>query len=228
MVSYEDLIHPIDSSLVSKFLPLTDLVDVRISAGCPLQSCVSRFTDEDVERLAIALPKLEVLTLGERPCKANTCPTTILSLLSLSIHCTKLRYLNIHFSTRNIWVDMLDTFCDAYSHGLHLRPKSGLKTLVVQDTPLDIDYSGHTPAFVSMGMVMIFPSLNKFVSETSAWDRLEFVVKNFGLDPELPVLTEKLVKLLYEMKVQAEENPGAPPGSFVCPCLSFDARGRVH
>jgi len=227
VVSYDNPILPIDSSLVSKFLQLTDLVDVRIGTGCFFRPCVSQFTDEDVERLAIALPKLEALTLGEWPCDSNTCPTTVRSLLSLSIHCTKLRYLNIHFRTWNLWVDMLDVFCDAYSQGLHLRPKSGLKMLVTREMPISIDFSGHTPVFVSVGMLMIFPSLTEFLSESSEWGRLGFLVKGFGLDPELPVLTEKLMKLLNEMKVQAVENPGAPPSSVVS-YLSFDERRSVH
>ena len=81
--------------------------------------------DEDVERLAIALPKLEAVSLGEWPCMpADTCPTTIRSLLSFSIHCLKLRYLNTHFRTANLRVDVMDMFVNAYSQGLHLRPEA--------------------------------------------------------------------------------------------------------
>ena len=212
---------PIDSSLVSRFLPFTGLVELRIRTDCLFRPCVSKFTDEDVERLAIALPKLEAISLGKRPCLSDTCPTTIRSLLSFSIHCLKLRYLNIHFRAANLWANMVDVFCHAYSQGLHLRPKSSLQTLVTQETPISINLSGHSAAFISIGMLMIFPSLTKFVLGCPAWTQLEVLVKDFGLRQELPVLTEKLMKLLSEARVQATENQGVPASPFVSPRLFF-------
>ena len=188
---------PIDSSLISRHLPFTSLINVKIGMKCLFQRCASRFTDQDAERLAIALPELETLSLCERPCDANTCPTTIRSLLSFSIHCLKLRYLSIHFRTANIQADVLDMLSYAHSQGLHLRPKSGLKVLATGG--MYVELSDHDPALISMGMLMIFPSLDEFVkrppthSRSSAWSRLEVLMEAFRLTGMAANFTEKFM-----------------------------------
>lgn len=195
-VSYHHPTLPIDSSLISRFLSFPELSDVRISMRCIPGRCRSQITDEDVGRLATALPKLEALSLGELSCNSNTCPTTIRSLLVLSIHCPKLRYLNIHFRTGSLQADTLDMLGDAYSRGLHLRPKCALKTLVTQG--MLVDFLAHNPVFISIGMLMVFPSLTGFVQSIipDAWAHLEAMVKLLGSVPELPALTEGLMRVL--------------------------------
>lgn len=215
VVSYNHPTFPISSSLVSRFLPLAGLVDVRISTGCLSGPCISQFTDQDVERLAIALPKLEALTLGEMPCNSDTCPTTIRSLLFLSIRCPRLRYLNVHFRTGNLREDMLEMLGDAYSQGLHSRPKCALKTLVTQG--MHVNSLCCDRMLISVGMLMIFPSLNTFVSRSPAWDRFGALVKLLELVPELSGLTEGLMRLLDEVRTQPVETSRVPANSAVSP-----------
>ena len=131
VLAYRHPTLPIDSPLVTRVLPFAGLTDVLFDMGCFMRPCVSKFTDQDVERLAIALPNLEALTLGGWPCHGDTCPTTVRSLLFLSVHCTKLRHLNIHFRMANLRADMLDLLGYAYSQGLHSKPKCPLNALVV-------------------------------------------------------------------------------------------------
>jgi len=218
-VSYHHPTLPIDSSLVSRFLPFTDLVELRISMECRfLGPCVSRFTDEDVERLTAALPKLEAVTLGETPCHYATCPTTIRSLLSFSTHCANLRYLNMHFRTGNLRADMLDLLGYAYSQGLHSRPKCILKALVTQGMPLNL--SDYDPALISMGIQMIFPSLTRFVSMSPEWARLEAPVVALGRVGGFEDLTEQLIRSLG--KLRAESVGGrVPADSAVSSYLPF-------
>jgi len=196
MVSCGHSTLPIDSSLISRFLPFADLVDLRIRAKCFFRSCVSKFTDEDAERLTAALPKLEVVTLGECPCIPDTCPTTVRSLLSFSIHCQKLKYLNIHFHTSDLRADMLDLLGNAYSQNLHSKPKCVLETLAPHMLPLDL--SDCNPALFSMGMLMIFPSLTKLASYSPEWVQLEVLVKAMRHDRECEVATEELMRSLSE------------------------------
>jgi hypothetical protein len=212
--------HPlfVDSLLVSRILPLAGLTEVFFDMGCLMRPCVSKFTDQDVERLAIALPNLEALTLGESPCDQNTCPTTVRSLLSLSVHCTKLRHLNIHFRTENLRADMLDLLSYAYSQGLHLRPKCSLGALKVGEMlPKLADYD---PMLVSIGMLMIFPSLVKFSTRSPAWAKMEMMVKAMGKVGEpLTTMTENLMETLNEVREHAEN--GYPTLSAVSARLSF-------
>ena len=203
-VSYHHPSLPVDSSLVSRFLPFTGLVEIRISMECrPFAGiCVSRFTDEDVECLTAALPKLEAVTLGKYPCQFDTCPTTIRSLLSFSIHCPKLRYLNIHFRTANLRADMLDLLGYAYSQGLHSKPKCILKTLVTQEMPLKL--SDYDPILLSMGMLMIFPSLAQFYSRSrGAWVRLQALVVTLGKVEVVATLTEQLMQSLDKVRAES-------------------------
>ena len=214
----------LDSSLISRFLPLTELVDVQIKVGCLFRPCASQLTDQDVECLAIALPKLKALTLGDYPCGCDTCPTTIRSLLSLSIHCTQLKYLNIHFRMANLRADMLDTLADAYSQGLHSRPKCVLETLVVQEMRLELpDYD---PILISMGMLMIFPSLTKFVSVqlSPAWFLLEMLMKVMAQIGEVSIVTEQLMRCLGAARESVDD--GVPMRSAVSSRLSSGLTGK--
>ena len=210
IINYHHPSLPIDSSFISRFIPFTGLVELRLRNECTYGGpCASRFTDEDVECLAIALPKLEALTLGEWPCDSDTCPTTIRSLLSLSIHCPKLRYLNLHFRTTNLRADILDLLGDAYSQGLHLRPKCVLRTLVTQDMPLNL--SDYDPVLVSIGLLMIFPSLDMFVASPSVWTQLGFLVKVFGLvRTTILVMTEQLMECLSQARESVDGRVPAP------------------
>ena len=203
MVSCNHSPLPIDSSLISRFLPFTNLVELQIMTECMFSGpCVSHLTDEDVEQLVIALPKLEAVTLGEWPCDSDTCQTTIRSLLSFSTHCAKLRYLNIHFRTANLRADMLDLLGNRHSRDLYSKPKCVLKTLVTKSLPLKL--SDYDPGLISIGMLMIFPSLTKFVSESSTWARLEVLVKDLGQVSQLAGLTEKFIGFLNDIRESAE------------------------
>ena len=213
-LSYGNSILPVDSTLIFRLLPHGSLVDVKIGLNCsPFRPCASRFTDQDAERLAIALPKLEALSLGERPCRADTCPTTIRSLLSFSIHCPKLRYLSIHFRTANLRADMLDLLSYAYTQGLHSRPKCVLNGLMIGE--MRGDFADSDPGLISIGMLMIFPSLTKFGTRSPAWGRLELLVNTLRQTEGTAHLTEKLVMYISRARELARDGtPGRSAVSF--------------
>jgi hypothetical protein len=213
---------PINSSLISRLIPLANLADVKIEMGCLFRPCVSQITDQDVERLAIALPKLEALSLGEWPCGADTCLTTIRSLLFFSIHCPKLRYLSIHFRMANLRADMLDLLGYAYSQGLHSRPKCVLGALVTGEMYTKL--SDYDPGLISMGMLMIFPSLTKFVTRSPTWTQLEVLVKALGQVGGVVTVTEGLMECLNGVR-ESVENGVVPVRSAVSFCLSFGLSG---
>ena len=218
ILAYRHPILPMVSSLVSRVLPFTGLTEVFFDMGCCMRPCVSKFTDQDVEQLAIALPKLKALTLGGWPCSGDTCPTTVRSLLSLSVHCTKLDHLSIHFRTANLRADMLDLLGYAYSQGLQSRPKCPLGALVVGEMfPKLADYD---PALISIGMLMIFPSLVKLATRSPVWAKVGVMVKCLGQAGEqLTIVTENFMRILDEAREQAEN--GTPTRSAVSTRLSF-------
>jgi hypothetical protein len=214
---------PLDLSLVSKFLPFTGLInlDLKIGTRCFMRPCISQFTDQDVERLAIALPKLEALTLGW-PCEADTCPTTVRSLLFLSIHCTKLKHLYIHFRVSSLQEDMVDTLDYAYSQGLHSKPKCPLEALALGVMPLRL--TDNSTMIISIGMVMIFPSLTKIVSMFPNWTQLEVTMRALGQLEGTPAMTENFMRCIKEVREAAEN--GVPARSAVSSCLSPGLVGK--
>ena len=198
----------IDSALLSKFLPFTSLVNMFIGEGCQIEdsNCTSRFTDEDVESLAIAMPKLEVLTLGRRPCNANTCPTTVLSFLFLSIHCTKLKQLSIHFRTSNMPAEIMSMVDYASSHDLFQRPKCPLDTLVMGDQILHLE--DHEIALVSVGIAVIFPFLTRFGESFNRASLLKNTIAALGMAQESLDLTGILMAQLVQLRsFEEHESP---------------------
>ena len=187
---------PIDSTLLSKLIPLTNLVEITAGLQCMQRGagCASRFSDQDVEHLALALPKLEVLVLGETPCGANTCPTTILSLLFLSIHCASLKLLSVHFRTTHMAMDVMAMVDYAHSHDLHRRPKCVLEELVAGDQIAQLE--DHEFALASMGISTIFPSLTR-IQCSQDYGRLEHVVTMCGKVQE----STDLMKFLNELRL---------------------------
>jgi hypothetical protein len=216
-LAYHHPTLPFDSPLVSRFLPFTDLVNLSLKTGmgCLLRPCISQFTDQDVERLAIALPKLEVLILGW-PCGEDTCPTTVRSLLFLSVHCTKLKHLNIHFHMMSLQADMVDTLGYAYSQGLHSRPKCALESLVTGEMRLQ---STDNTVVLPIGLLMIFPSLTKLAARSSTWAQLELMVTALRLLEGTQGMTEKLMKYIKEAREPVES--GVPARSAVSSRVSF-------
>ena len=208
-----------DSTLLSKLLPLTNLVEITVGLQCMQQGagCASRFSDQDVEHLALALPKLEVLVLGETPCGANTCPTTILSLLFLSVHCASLKLLSVHFRTIHMAMDVMAMVDYAHSHGLHQRPKCALGILVARNQiPPLADYE---LALVSMGISTIFPSLTR-IQGSREWGYLKHLVTMCGKVQE----STDFMKFLNELRLsELSEGHVSSSSSLVSPS-PFPAR----
>jgi hypothetical protein len=78
----------------------------------------------------------------------------------------------------SLQVDMVDTLAYAYSQGLDLYQKCPLEALVTGGMPLQI--ANHNTTIISVGMLMIFPSLEKIVTISPTWARLGGTVKALG------------------------------------------------
>lgn len=73
------------------------LVRLRLESPCYIDKCGFLLTDENVEEIATALPRLVNATFV-RVCFHNSCETTVFSLVSLSVCCKNLEDLKIHFN----------------------------------------------------------------------------------------------------------------------------------
>ena len=110
------------------------------------EGCVSHLTDGGMGNLAAALPRSKILQLG-RPCRYNSCDTTVASLLLISTHCLYLAVLEVHFNTLTIAGDMQHPLSTDSERD---RAKCELRGLMVGYLPLGV--SGEDFDVVVMGL----------------------------------------------------------------------------
>ena len=157
----------IDASFTSPIQLFHNLVDLTIPVLChPDQGrCTFELNNNNIAGLVVALPRLESLFLG-RPCSNNSCTTTVACLLIISVHCTKLQELEIHFNTANVIRDFEDLSED-YQELLSL-PRCALRRLNIHRIPLTLDGPGFEA--VVNGISSIFPSLELLVGVGQVWN----------------------------------------------------------
>jgi len=145
----------INSTLLSSVAKFWNLVGLQVVGDCSgAEGCISRLTDDDVESLAAALPRLTNVELV-KPCRHNSCKTTISSLLSLSIHCLGLKFLEIHFNTQTIVGDMRRLLDGGLGRD---KAKCELWYLPAGNSPLEV--RREDAETIAMGFKAIFPHLD--------------------------------------------------------------------
>ena len=162
----EDII--IDSTFLSSIAKFRNLVTLQVSTYyCGITGgCFFHITDNDVKDLAVALPRLEILRLGE-PCRWNTCGTTVASLVLISVHCLDLTHLETHFNTQTIVGDMQGLLDGGAERD---RAKCKLRRLLVGCMPLDV--YGKDIRIVALGFKVVFPHLTGFEGCSYGWQEL--------------------------------------------------------
>ena len=163
----------IDSSFASTIQMFRNLVSLNVGAHCHDENghgqCAFKLDNDGVNKLAMALPRLESLFLG-RACHENTCATTVACLLAVSVCCVKLQELEVHFNTTNITDDFKNISEDPRFRELRSLPRCTVPYLEIYQTPLTLDEPGLET--VVNGMLNIFPALRWFAGREQAWDRL--------------------------------------------------------
>ena len=141
----------VDSITISPVLKFRNLVSLYMHTYCPhMEDCVFRLTDHDMESLAAALPRLENLQLGT-PSHSCPCDTTFASLVSISVHCLDLTYLEIHINVLTIANDMRRLLDGCAGRG---ETKCKLRELSIGYLPHEV----HAEDFTA-GLKTIFPCL---------------------------------------------------------------------
>lgn len=165
----------IDSTFSSSIVKFRSLVTLHVRTPyCSDEvGCAFRITDDGVKDLVTALPHLEDLLLG-KPCHLNTCTTTVVSLVSISVHCPGLRNLETHFNTRRIVRDMQRLLDGGAERD---EAKCKLQSFSVAMTPLEVGEEDIQT--IAMGLNVIFPGLMDLDGYSSSWCRVR--LKMVGL-----------------------------------------------
>ena len=175
----------VDAPLTLPIRVFYNLVNLNVDVLCHFYSedrCSFKLSNANITELTMVLPRLESLLLGH-PCGENTCATTFACLVEISIHCVKLRRLEIYFNTTNIVEDLKKISADSRFQQLHSLPRCPLTRLDAYQTPLALDGSDFET--VVHGMIGIFPSLEYCLGYEGIWDdisdRIEEIRKHSTL-----------------------------------------------
>ena len=154
-----------------------NLVHLNVEVSCHDEDdrgdCIFDLNDDDVAKLTMVLTQLESLLLGH-PCFENTCFTTVACLLPISVHCSKLKKLEIHFNTTDIAGDFRNILENPRLQQLRSLPRCPLTSLGVHQLPLELSDEPGLETVVK-GMIDIFPCLKHFErieEECQPWDVL--------------------------------------------------------
>ena len=136
----------------------------------PSDGCGFCLTDDDMAEMAAALPNLVDASFGY-VCTANSCRTTVSSLLFLSTRCKNLEYLEVHFNTRNLRDELKSMPENPRLRDLYTLSRCRLVQLSVSYAPLRIDVEDY--GAVLAGFLRIFPSLRELFGEALSWGELD-------------------------------------------------------
>ena len=134
-------------------LPFTQLKDLQIDFSCN-DHCSSRVDDNIIMDLAQAMPKLEVLKLGNAPCRTGT-GVTVKGLIALARGCRHLSELRIHFQAASLIAASTGLPAPSDDETVVRRQDCVLVELDVGETPIPRD----SVLEISMVLLQIFPCL---------------------------------------------------------------------
>ena len=156
----------VDAAFISPIMSFHGLINLHLKSICSTErGCGFRLTDDDVGEFAAALPNLNNLNLG-RVCSANSCETTVASLLIISACCKNLGRMKIHFRTSNLLQDLESMPNDPRLRDLFRLPRCGLGELGVSKAPLQME-QGYEQ--VAEGFFRIFPSISEISGTKRGW-----------------------------------------------------------
>ena len=172
---------PLDAAFVSPVMLFRGLAHLVLRSPCSSKGgCAFHLTDEDIAEIATALPNLKEALFGFT-CSANSCRTTVSSLLFLSARCKSLRWLETHFNTANLRRDLESMAENPRLRDLYALPRCRLEQLSVSYAPLQIQDEDYEP--VIEGFFRIFPSFGGINGIPVGWQKLSAKMWGWEWDP---------------------------------------------
>ena len=172
----------LDGTTIRPILFLNQLTNLDISLICAGR-CAYKLTDENLDELVKAMPKLEQLSFGPYPC-ARLVDNTIESLTSVAKHCKHLKHLATHINVVSIVTGMLQGDGQdgdpALDDPLSVFAGCPLRSMILGQCPIPNSEQGAMifaltllRLFPCLKSVMVFP-LNR--DGNSLWETVNGVV----------------------------------------------------
>ena len=145
-----------------------------IQASCK-GDCSSKIDDDIIVDMARAMPKLEILQLGDMPCEIPT-GITFNGLIGLARLCPYLSILRIHFQAASL-VEAATSAAtlSPYDEPIDRWEDCALKDLEVGETRIPAQ-SGLKVALI---LLQIFPRILKIVYSNQEWKTVATTIKDF-------------------------------------------------
>ncbi|KAF9786341.1 hypothetical protein BJ322DRAFT_1191412 [Thelephora terrestris] len=129
----------ISPEVITCTLPFKNLMSLQVLSECSTVICQTfDLTDDHINLLTKAMPRLESLAIGEEPCRVPS-QITFKSLYTISNWCTWLANLQIHFNPAS-FVTRVDSDSETGSVAL------GLSDLTTPAVDLSLGARGHLPS----------------------------------------------------------------------------------
>ena len=149
-------------------LPFTRLVHLMINLHCGV-GCSSRVDDDIIINLSRAMPKLQVLQLGDDPCREITIGVTAKGLMALALHCPNLRRLRIHFQVASLITSPTNPGMTPDVEPTGSWTDCALTELVVGNIPVPEE----STLMVTLTLLRIFPRIARIDSCGEEWGEVE-------------------------------------------------------
>ena len=156
----------------SSLLPFTQLVDLIIGFPCN-NGCSSRVDDDVVISLSWTMPRLQVLQLGDEPCREFIIGVTAKGLMALALHCPNLQLLRIHFQVASLIAPPASPGITPDAEPVGLCTDCALKVLEVGIIPAPEE----SALMVTLALLRIFPRIETIDSYDEGWGKVEDAIR---------------------------------------------------
>jgi len=192
----------------SSLLPFMQLVDLDITSSCD-GGCSSRVDDNTVINLSRAMPKLETLVLGSKPCSQFTTGVTAKGLVALARNCPDLFFLRIHFQVASLSIPPTSPRMAPDVESTASRVDCGLMYLDVGEIPVPEE----SVLIVALTLSRIFPHISEIFYSTDddkGWEKVESAIND---SQRIVDYSSKQHPSHYALKCPIDPSTGATPGS---------------
>ena len=155
-----------------------NLTFLKMLSECSATSCQTlHLTDNDIDLLTKAMPRLESLALGGEPCRVRS-KITFKSLYAISRRCTRLTTLQIHFDPASFVVKVeMDSMDVALGLPDLKTPSSGSCPV----TRIDVGYipvpdESNACYVIGLGLLGVFPRLKKVGYNDEDWEDIDELI----------------------------------------------------
>jgi len=159
----------------SSLLAFKQMTKLEIEFSC-YGGCSSRVGDDIIINLAQAMPELEILQLGNQPCKAVT-GVTFKGLIVLALRCPRLSKLRVHLQANKLAeaTSRIGPLFPSEPTAVIPQTNCALTDLQVGETPI----SGPATLAVSLTLLQIFPEIHNIEYLNSRWGSVAEPIKLF-------------------------------------------------